>query len=61
MLHLEWFPAYGVRIRELPHIVVLGETEAKTLQYLATLGFYERRDRNIDYNMVFLNDVFETE
>lgn len=60
-LHVEWFPAYGIRIREMPHITVVGADEAKALQSLAQLGFYERRDRGIDYNMVFLNEPFEVE
>lgn len=60
-LHVEWFPAYGIRIREMPHVVVIGSTEVKALQYLAALGYNERRFHNTDYNMVFTNDVFETE
>lgn len=60
-LHVEWFPAYGIRIKEMPHLVVIGKTEADALTHLAQLGYYQRRDNNTDYNMVFLNEPFEVE
>lgn len=45
----------------MPHVAIIASTEAKALQYLAAFGYQERRLRNTDYNMVFLNDVFETD
>lgn len=60
-LHVEWFPAYGIRIKEMPHLVVIGRTEFDALQQLAKLGYYERRDNNTDYTMVFLNEPFEVD
>lgn len=60
-LHLEWFPAYGVSVREMPHIKVVAPTYEQAMQYLALLGYNERRYNHTDYNMVFLNEPFEVE
>jgi hypothetical protein len=60
-LHVEWFPAYGIRIKEMPHLVVIGKTEYEALQHLALLGYHQRRDNHTDYNMVFLNEPFEVD
>ena len=57
-LHLEWFPAYGIRIREMPHVTVIAPTYEKALQHLATLGYDQRRNHNTDYDMVFVNEPF---
>lgn len=61
ILHLEWFPAYGVKIKEMPHLVVIGKTQEEALQNLATLGYQERRLNHTDYNMVFTNEPFEVD
>lgn len=60
-LHVEWFPAYGIRIKEMPHLTVIGVTEFQAMSFLAQLGAKELRDSNTDYNMVFLNEPFEVD
>lgn len=61
VLHAEWFPAYGVRFREIPHVVVIGATYGKAMQNLARFGYNQRRDHHVDYDIVFVNEPFEVD
>jgi hypothetical protein len=57
-LHAKWFPAYGIRFKERPELVVLGSTEEEALKNLARFKFYELRDKHVDNKVEFVNEPF---
>lgn len=61
-VHGEWFPVYGIRIREWPHIkYVTGSTPEDAMMNLAGTMANEGRRQEKKFRTTFLNEPFEIE
>lgn len=59
-IHAEWFPVYGIRVEEWPHIkYITGGSEAEAITNFAASMAHEGKRQNKKFRATFTNEAFE--